>query len=239
MAQERIASILTIGTEIVDGDVCDINAWWLARRLPRLGFRVQYLVTARDDIGEIVDILRFVHARSQRVFVTGGLGATPDDQTREAVSNAFSRELLSCRLETQDRTQAPFEEVLLPAGARILENPVGGIAGFALEGTYVFPGAPSEMREIFRHITPELRVPQVSRVYTHTLDLACAESELVAVFDDFVRRYPSVQLGSYPDYTPKLPRVRIVLKSRDAELLAAATSWIQDRLVTGEWVLSR
>src|SRR5688572_16298673 len=87
----RTAIILTIGNEIVSGDVENTNGSWLARRLGTLGVEVRMLAALRDEVAEIG---AFLAARREvdYVFVTGGLGGTPDDLTREAVAEAFGVE---------------------------------------------------------------------------------------------------------------------------------------------------
>ena len=83
------AVVLTVGNEIVSGDVENTNASWLSRRLASIGLEVTLLAAVRDDIDEIAVFLRAESPRAGYVFVTGGLGGTPDDITREAVAAAF------------------------------------------------------------------------------------------------------------------------------------------------------
>src|SRR5688572_5989833 len=83
------AVILTVGNEIVSGDTENTNASWLARRLAELGVEVKLIAAVRDDVEEIAAFLRAERPRVEHVFVTGGLGGTPDDITREAVAAAF------------------------------------------------------------------------------------------------------------------------------------------------------
>jgi molybdenum cofactor synthesis domain-containing protein len=86
------ALVLTVGNEIVSGDVENTNASWLARRLASLGVSVELIAAIRDDVEEIGAFLRAEAARTDFVFVTGGLGGTPDDLTREGVASAFGVE---------------------------------------------------------------------------------------------------------------------------------------------------
>ena len=86
------ASILTIGNELVSGDVPNTNASWLARRLAPLGVAVRLTAAIPDEIETIADFVRGEMPRVDFLFVTGGLGGTPDDLTREAIAAAFSVE---------------------------------------------------------------------------------------------------------------------------------------------------
>src|ERR671939_1315018 len=83
------AAIITIGDELLSGDVVDTNAVWLAKRLERSGVHVQLVATLPDDIERIGSFVRNASADADVVLVTGGLGGTPDDVTREGIAAAF------------------------------------------------------------------------------------------------------------------------------------------------------
>src|SRR5262249_30827076 len=83
------ASILTIGNELVSGDVPNTNASWLARRLAPLGVDVHLMAALPDEIDTIAEFVRAEAPRVDFLLVTGGLGGTPDDLTREALAAAF------------------------------------------------------------------------------------------------------------------------------------------------------
>ena len=83
------ASILTIGNELVSGDVPNSNAGWLARRLAPLGVAVRMTAALTDEIDAVAEFVRAEAPRVDFLLVTGGLGGTPDDLTREALAFAF------------------------------------------------------------------------------------------------------------------------------------------------------
>src|SRR5213080_479827 len=83
------AAILTIGNEVVSGDVPNTNATWLAQRLETLGVRVTVSAAVPDEPNAIGDFVRRERGRVDHLIVTGGLGGTPDDITREALAVAF------------------------------------------------------------------------------------------------------------------------------------------------------
>ena len=83
------AAILTIGNELTSGDVADTNGAWLAHRLERLGVSVAMLAAVPDEIEAIARFIRREAPEVDFVLVTGGLGGTPDDLTREALAAAF------------------------------------------------------------------------------------------------------------------------------------------------------
>src|SRR3990172_10246381 len=145
------AVILTMGNEMVSGDVENTNASWLSRRLATLGVEVRLLAAVRDDIEEIAAFLRVESPRVAYVFVTGGLGGTPDDITREAVDIAFAvpcGELAELAARLRDRFDRrglgdyAARWAHLPEGAEPLENPRGGAPGFAIAHGPALPPPP-------------------------------------------------------------------------------------------------
>ena len=89
MSGEATAAILTIGNEIVSGDTENTNASWLARRLESLGVAVRLIAALPDEIDAIATFVRREAPLVDHLLVTGGLGGTPDDLTREAIAAAF------------------------------------------------------------------------------------------------------------------------------------------------------
>ena len=155
------AVILTVGNEIVSGDTENTNASWLARRLAGLGVEVRLIAAVRDEIEEIAAFLRAEAPRVEHVFVTGGLGGTPDDITREGVAAAFGREceeiaevaaVLRARFEPRGLGDYAARWACLPRGAEPLMNPLGGAPGFVVENVVVLPGLPSEMEAMFETV---------------------------------------------------------------------------------------
>ena len=164
------ASILTIGNELVSGDVPNTNGSWLAKRLAPLGVETRLLAAVPDEIETIAEFIRREAPRVDFLIVTGGLGGTPDDLTREAIAHTFDApqeeipELaadLRARFTRDPEYAARWAQ--LPRGARPLANPLGGAPGFAIENVYVLPGLPSEMEAMFDSIAEEFRARQPDR----------------------------------------------------------------------------
>jgi molybdenum cofactor synthesis domain-containing protein len=230
-----VAAILTIGNELVSGDVPNTNGSWLAKRLETLGVHVRLIAALPDEIDAIAAFVRAEAVAADFLLVTGGLGGTPDDITREAIASAFGVEQVEQR-DVAERLRARFPKApeyaagwaLLPVGSRPLENPLGGAPGFALENVYVFPGLPSEMEAMFDSIAEELRggLPIVSwrRTYRTT------ESRIAGVLEAICERHPQVLVGSYPHFREDGSEVEVVVKSSDPEALEAATSWLEPEL---------
>lgn len=229
------AAILTIGNEILSGDTVNTNAAWLAQQLEPLGVKVRHVAVVPDEIDEIATFVRERAPAVDFLLITGGLGGTPDDVTREALASAFRLDQEEVR-ELAAELRARFTRdpeyaarwALLPAGARPLANPRGGAPGFVVENVYVFPGLPAEMEAMFDLIADEFRGAPPIDVWRRTY--RTRESEIAALLVEAGERWPDVLVGSYPTFEPTGPEVEVVLKSSDTAALAAAVSWIEQKL---------
>lgn len=165
--------LVTIGDELILGEILDTNTAWLGRRLASEGFRVARHTTVGDDVGAIRDAVEGALARTGTVLCTGGLGPTADDLTRPAVAGLFGRELrvdeavLAAIRERFERLGRPMPErnttqAEIPRGARVLPNRHGTAPGLVLEDgdrmAILLPGVPSELRAMTEEVVlPILR----------------------------------------------------------------------------------
>jgi molybdenum cofactor synthesis domain-containing protein len=229
------ATILTIGNELVSGDVPNTNGSWLAKRLEALGVGVRLIAAVPDEIERIASFIRSEAPRANYVLVTGGLGGTPDDLTREAMAAAFGVEQEE-QPAVAERLRARFPGdpeyvgrwAQLPVGSRALENPLGGAPGFAIENVYVMPGLPSEMEAMFDAIAEEFRSERPIESWRRTY--RTTESRIVAVLEATCERHPQVLVGSYPSFRAGGSEVEVVVKSNNPEALAAAAVWLEAAL---------
>ena len=235
MEAARSAAILTIGNELLSGDVENTNGIWLARRLEAIGVPVRLIAVLPDDVEAIAEFVKTSSQNADAVLVTGGLGGTPDDVTREALAAAFGVPQVEVS-ELADELRARFLSdpeyaarwARLPAGSRPLENPLGGAPGFAIGNVYVLPGLPSEMEAMYERIEPELAAERPIGSWRRSY--RTRESTIVAVLVESAKLYPGVLVGSYPRFSSAGPEVDVVLKSADAEALRAAVAWIEAAL---------
>ena len=229
------AAILTIGNELVSGDVPNTNASWLARRLAPLGVEVRLTAAVPDEIDAIGAFVRTEAPRVDFLLVTGGLGGTPDDLTREAIAAAFGvaqEQVAEVAADLRARFARDPEYAArwanLPQGSRPLANPLGGAPGFVIENVYVLPGLPSEMEAMFSSIEEEFRrgspIESWRRVYR------TYESVIASKLAETVERWPSVLVGSYPSFGSGGFTVEIVLKSHDVAALAEASAWVESAI---------
>ena len=229
------AAIVTIGNELVSGDIENTNGSWLAKRLEELGVSVTLIAAVPDEIDAIAGFVREHTRRADVLVVTGGLGGTPDDVTREALATTFGlaqeevpevAERLRARFRHDPEYAARWAQ--LPLGARPLENPLGGAPGFVLENVYVLPGLPAEMEAMFETVEDELRRAQPIRSWRRRY--RTRESTIVGVLQATVERHPAVLVGSYPTFGEGGPEVEVVVKSSDPEAFTAASAWIEAAL---------
>jgi nicotinamide-nucleotide amidase len=229
------ASILTIGNELVSGDVPNTNGSWIAKRLAPLGVETRLLAAIPDEIETIAEFVRREAPRVDFLVVTGGLGGTPDDLTREALAFAFDapqEEVPEVAADLRSRfTRDPeyaARWALLPRGARPLANPLGGAPGFAIENVYVLPGLPSEMEAMFDSIAEDFR--RGSPIGTWRREYRTRESVISPALVEAGERWPGVLVGSYPAFRPDGPVVEVVVKSGDADELAEASAWLEEAI---------
>ncbi len=172
------AEIVTTGTEILLGEIVDTNAAWIARQLREIGVNLHFKITVGDNRERIRWAVETAIARSDVVIVTGGLGPTVDDVTRDAIADATGCPLVF-HPEIAERLRARFarwgyremppnnlRQAWIPQGATVVPNPVGTAPGFivagrrpGLPGTAIaLPGVPREMKRMMADtVLPYLR----------------------------------------------------------------------------------
>ena len=157
--------IVTIGDEILAGQIVNTNASWLAERATALGLPVRWQTTTSDDPADIEAALRQAAGRAQVVLATGGLGPTDDDRTVPVVAavlgvgvtrDAAALERLTARYAAAGVTPTPnnLKQADVPTGATVLGNPAGLAPGFVVDlpggaRGFFFPGVPRELKAIF------------------------------------------------------------------------------------------
>lgn len=167
------AEIMSVGTEILLGSITDTNATYLAQQFQPLGIDLYYVSAVGDNLGRLTETLRRALDRSDLVVITGGLGPTEDDLTREAIAAALGEEMVvQPDLEHTLRAffaargvQMPERNVkqatLIPS-AQALPNPIGTAPGWWVEKNghiiVAMPGVPVEMRRMWeQEVAPRLR----------------------------------------------------------------------------------
>lgn len=170
------AEVITIGDELLRGEIVDSNKARIADRLLLLDVECRYQVSVLDDPADMEDAFRRASRRSDLVLVSGGLGPTRDDLTTEILARTFDRKLeldeaSLAEIEAffsrvgREMAQVNRKQALFPLGADVLRNPIGTAPGFSIEaGRAVFfamPGVPSELdRMMDEQVLPRIEARQ-------------------------------------------------------------------------------
>ena len=180
------AEIISIGTEILLGELLDTNSNYLARRLPALGLDLYFISQAGDNLQRLSDTIRHALDRSDILLLTGGLGPTEDDVTREAIAAVLGEEMY-LDPEAEQRLRAFFEargapfpergvkQANLIASARAIPNPRGTAPGWWVERDghiiVAMPGPPAELERMWEEeVAPELaRLAPAGIIFSRTL----------------------------------------------------------------------
>ena len=165
--------IVSIGSELLLGQIVDTNSAWISQRLAENGANVFYKSCVGDNLNRMTEVLRIALNRADVVITGGGIGPTQDDLTREAVAEVFGvnvvtdpDSLTELRERFQNRgfilTKNNERQAQIPAGAKVIRNPNGTAPAFMVEsekGTIIsLPGVPFEMRWLMTNeIIPYLR----------------------------------------------------------------------------------
>jgi nicotinamide-nucleotide amidase len=223
--------VLTIGDELLVGDRLDSNARWLARALTEAAFEVVAIVSVGDDEARIGAALDEAAARAPGglVVLTGGLGPTLDDRTREAVAAWLDRpldedagvlEVLTARYRERGLAELPVLNRRLaqvPRGARVLPNPVGSAPGLEIEGPgagdplfLLLPGVPAEMEGLFLGpVAPRLDVRFPERPAPPSARVMRTSGLAESVLAEGLERVLDPALGVVLQYRPSLVGVEL------------------------------
>lgn len=160
------AELISVGTEILLGQIVNTNAAWLAQRLATFGVNVYRQVTVGDNLNRLAATITDSLSRADLLILTGGLGPTDDDLTREGVALATNRPLETDDAQKQwliQRFQSRFgkmpennlKQALKPKGSLVLPNPNGTACGYAVphldKWIFLLPGPPWEMEAMFEN----------------------------------------------------------------------------------------
>ena len=227
--------ILIVGDEILSGEIVDENGPWLLGRLNAAGVRAVRQVLVPDDEVEIaVELLR-LRALADAVVVSGGIGPTHDDVTRQAVACA-----LGLPLEVHDlaltrirgyygagATDAELSMAHMPRGARLVNGAKTSTIGFAISGVYVLPGVPFLFRDLVQGFAGEF---QAAPLHKQELRSDLREGEIAAHLAACQGTAPDVAIGSYPVCEGGTWHVRVVLRGIDAARVAQVAHELGPRL---------
>ncbi len=246
--------ILSIGTELTMGQTVDTNAAWLSAQLAAVGIPCEQHITVSDDLEPIHGAIAAACRHADLVLITGGLGPTDDDLTRQALADVMgvglelhqeSLDRIAAFFATRNRSMAPANRIqaMFPRGATPIENSCGTAPGICARlgktDIYCMPGVPREMFTMFeRDILPKLRslgggracVQRILRTY------GGAEGEIGERIADLMKRGRNPTVGTSAADMIISIRINALAATPDeaARLAEADAREVRSRL--GEWV---
>jgi nicotinamide-nucleotide amidase len=230
------ADIITIGDEILIGQVIDTNSAWIAEQLSLLGIKVRQMLSIADERELIIKALTEAHVNADLIILTGGLGPTKDDKTKPAICDFFQTKLVlnQASLENTSRifkernlkmTEENKKQAMLPESCIPLANKIGTAWGMWLEKegtvTVSLPGVPYEMKYLMEHeVLPMLQKQYVlpSIVHKTIITQGIGESwlaEKIADWEDFLPKH--IFLAYLP--APGIVRLRLSATGPDKDAL--------------------
>ena len=224
-----VASIVAIGDELVGGFTLDTNSHWLAERLRLLGYPVKRISAIRDRPIEIIEQVRRELADPEltHLFLSGGLGPTPDDRTFASVADALGRELVIWEetrarierrvvrmhetglLESPMVTEGNLRMARIPAGpAHVFKNKRGMAPGVVYEAdgkkVFVLPGVPMELKGIFtEELEPQFLSGGSAATVRELRFTFAVEARFYPLMKELEEKFPDVSIGSYPNFETK------------------------------------
>lgn len=248
------AEIISIGTELLLGEIVDTNAAWLAQQLAAIGVDVYFRTTVGDNVKRIAAAIQVGMSRADVVVTTGGLGPTVDDMTREGIAEAVGAPLvLNPDLVEQIRqrfakwgrsmSENNVRQAYVPQGATPVENPVGTAPCFIVEheGRFVFvlPGVPREMKYMTEtRVLPWLRerMGDSSIILSKTLRTCAVGESLIdeKISDLETEANPTVGLAAHPGQTDVRITAKAPTRAEAEKLIADMEARVRERL--GDWI---
>ena len=242
--------IVTIGTELLLGEIVDTNSAYIARQLRDIGVNIHYLTTVGDNRERIAEAVRTGLRRADVVITTGGLGPTVDDMTRQGVADAIGRSLefrpelleqiaerfrqLGAKMSDNNRVQAYIPEGSIPVFNRLGTAPCYIVE--AEQGTVIsLPGVPREMKDILAAtVIPYLRERMGGKGIIKALVLRTAgigESQIDARIGDLETwSNPTVGLAAHTGQTDIRITARADTEAEADALIAQAEAIIRERV---------
>ncbi|MBI5419392.1 MAG: competence/damage-inducible protein A [Deltaproteobacteria bacterium] len=209
--------VVILGDEVLKAEIREANLAHILPLLNEWGAEVALCAILPDDIPVVVRHLRLYLEEADLLVLTGGIGPTPDDITREAVARVAGVPLVihpeaKAALDNYYKYRMNEYRLLMahvPQGATLIPNPLSAAPGFFIARMAVFPGIPKLLHEMFGWLKPYVAGPRKSRV---TLCSKAPESAFAGIMREAMDAFPDVSVGSYPMLEGTY-RVRVVFRA--------------------------
>ncbi|MGN0242697.1 MAG: competence/damage-inducible protein A [Lachnospiraceae bacterium] len=210
-----IVELISVGTEILLGNIVNTNASYLSEQLALLGISVYYQTTVGDNEGRLKEALKMALERSDMVIMTGGLGPTPDDLSKEVAADClglslYRDETVVAELEAYfkrmgiaNATENNWKQAMIPEGAWIMHNPNGTAPGMVLEKDgkriALLPGPPNECIPMYQNsLKSYLKSLQPGALYTEMVKMVgITESVAATMADDLITGMTNPTVAPY------------------------------------------
>ncbi len=247
MTEVPTAAVLLIGDEVLSGRTKDKNLGFIADYLTAIGIDLKEARVVGDTEQAIVEGVNALRSRYTYVFTTGGIGPTHDDITADSMAKAFgvgishhpeAVAILSAYFAEIGRepNEARMRMARIPHGATLILNPVSKAPGFQIENVFVMAGVPKIMNAMMDEIAP--RLSRGEKMQSRTIQFLGGEGDVAKPLKEIQDRHGDVTIGSYPFESPQGFATNLVLRSRKADVLDAATlevkSMAQELLTQGK-----
>jgi len=193
--------IISVGNEILSGDIVNTNSAYIAKKLTQSGHKVKKMITVPDEVEVIAEEVEKASRNAEFVLVTGGLGVTHDDVTAEGIAKATKRKLVVndeaySFLKTRMKNEEAMRKMAtLPEGAEAINNLVGAAPGFVVNNIAVMPGVPAEMEYIMEKL---LERYGTTDYFEERVMVEGFEDRIVKKLNTVVEEFKDVDIGSYP-----------------------------------------
>src|SRR3954451_20510628 len=238
MSEIVTAGILVIGDEILFGRTKDKNIGFIAEYLTNIGIALKEVRVVADEEADIIAALNALRHRYNYVFTTGGIGPTHDDITADSIAKAFGvgidhhPEVVARfreRWSEQDLNESRLRMARIPEGAELIQSATILAPGFKIGNVIVMAGVPSIMQAMMDIIAPKLK--SGVRMLSDSVRANAREGDIGGPLRDIAAAHPDTSIGSYPFLDENsTPNTNIVVRSRDADKLAAAMAAVKEML---------
>jgi molybdenum cofactor synthesis domain-containing protein len=234
--------VVILGDEVLKAEIREANLAFLLPLLNEWGAEVALCAILPDDVEVVARHLRAYLPYVDLLVLTGGIGPTPDDITREAVAKvadvplAIHPEAKAVLSEYYKDRMNEYRMLMakVPEGAELIPNPVSAAPGFYIAGMAAFPGIPHLLREMIGWLRPLVEGPRKSRV---TLYGRVPESAFAGIMKETMEAFPDVSVGSYPMLEGEY-RVRVVFRAAEFARAAGSADFFAAGLLSAGWEVS-
>lgn len=209
-----VVELISVGTEILLGNIVNTNAAYLAEKCAGLGLSCYYQTVVGDNGERLAETLQTALSRSDIVILSGGLGPTQDDLTKETAAKVMGKKLFMDEhskkrisdffaSRNMDITDNNWKQAMMPKGAIIIDNENGTAPGVIMEGkgktVILLPGPPNELIPMFeKDIAPYLREKTPDVIYSQTVKICgVGESKAESMIEDLMKKQENPTIAPY------------------------------------------